>query len=167
MATPFIVRHDLDCTPDFFWERVHPSDAFNDFLYKEKLGFEYEVIRLDPKTGERDARIVPKVDAPAAVKKIFGDGSFVERGRFDAVKKVYSFDIIPSTLADRIRLGGAMRMEPRGTDGCTRVVDFEVDARVFGLGGVIEAFVQRTVRASYDQSCGFTNEFIARLRAQG
>jgi hypothetical protein len=45
---------------------------------------------------------------------------------------------------------------------------FRIDARVPGLGGVVEKFVERSTRKSYVESHAITNRYVAeRLRAAG
>jgi hypothetical protein len=41
-----------------------------------------------------------------------------------------------------------------------RVVDFEIKVSIFGVGGVIEGFIEKTVRESYDRGAAFTNTFL-------
>jgi len=163
MSRKFTVRHELGCTPDEFWERVHNNPAFNQELYVEKLDYEYELIESDPVTGKRRAHIVPKVNAPLALRKALGDSvAFDEEGQLtgEGPRRAYTFDIIPGVMPSKIKIGGKMTCPPADNGRCYRVVEFEVGCSIFGIGGLFERFVAKEVEARYEDSAAFTNEFL-------
>ncbi len=168
MTTEFEIRQTIDVTPDEFWERLHKSDEYGHYLYVESLGFGYEPIDVDHDRGVTKARIIPKVAAPDVLVKLLGaDFSFVEDGALEG-DGVYRFRILPSTLAERIAVEGEMRILPEGEDKCVRYMKFRIDARVPGLGGILEKFVERSTRKSYVESHLITNRYVAeRLRPGG
>jgi hypothetical protein len=168
MTTEFEIRQIIDATPDEFWERLHKSEEYGHYLYVESLGFGYEPIEVDHARGITKARIIPKVPAPDALAKLFGaDFSFVEDGTLGA-DGVYRFRILPSTLGDRINVSGEMQILPEGDDRCVRHMTFRIDARVPGLGRLVEKFVERSTRKSYIDSHAITNRYLAeRPRAAG
>lgn len=163
MSRTFTVRHEIDCTPDQFWERIHRNPAFNQELYVEKLEYQYELLADDPETGERRAHIVPKVNAPLALRKALGDTvAFDEEGRFETNGEgsSYTFNIIPGVMPSKIKIGGTMTCPPSDDGKCYRVVTFEVGCSIFGIGGLFERFVSKEVQARYEDSAAFTNEFL-------
>ena len=66
---------------------------------------------------------------------------------------------MPSRASDKIDIRGVMTTEPR-PGGCTRVTRFRVDVRIFGLGRIVESFVERSTRERYAASGEFANEFL-------
>jgi len=163
MSRTFTVRHEIHCTPEQFWERIHHNPDFNQVLYVEKLEYQYELVEDDPATGRRRAHIVPKVNAPLALRKALGDSvAFDEEGTFSSAgEKSYTFNIIPGVMPSKIKIGGTMTCPPAGEGKCYRVVDFEVGCSIFGIGGLFERFVSKEVQARYEDSAAFTNTFLA------
>ena len=163
MPTQFTVRNALNCSADDFWTKVHGSEAFYHQLYTE-LDFDYEIIERDDARHYRKAAIKPNLAAPASIKKVLGDNfGIVEVGIFHPDERRYTFDIQPSTLRDKITIRGEMRVEPTGPDSCDRVTDFDVRVEIFGVGRMIESFVEKSTKASYEKSARATNAFIATL----
>jgi hypothetical protein len=162
MSRTFTVRHEIACTPEQFWERIHNNPAFNQELYVEKLEYQYELLEDDRETGKRRAHIVPKVNAPLALRKALGDSvAFDENGQFSREGETsYTFDIIPGVMASKIKIGGRMTCPPSDEGTCYRVVDFEVGCSIFGIGGLFEKFVSKEVQARYEDSAEFTNTFL-------
>ncbi len=160
MTTEFEIRQVIHTTPQAFWERLHKSDEFTRYLYVESLGFGYEALEIDHDRGLMRARIVPKVPAPPAIVKLLGmDFSMIEEGVLGD-DLVYRFRIIPSALADRISVRGEMRVLPEGGASCIRHMRFTVDARIPGVGPIVEKFVERSTRQSYADSHRITNRFL-------
>jgi hypothetical protein len=158
----FTLRHDLECDPKRFWEVYFDRD-FNTKLYAF-LGFpEWTLVeqREEPDATVRVARAIPKMEVPGPVAKLLGSSfAYTEEGRFDRAAKTYRFSMKPSTLADKVHNEGVLHVEPRGTDGCTRVVDLTAEAKVFGLGGMIEAATEKNHIVVWGKSVDFFNRWV-------
>jgi len=166
MATKVEIRHTFNCDADTFWEHVFGSSEFNTTLYREGLEFpEYEIIedrKDDAGKLHRKVRTTPKSDAPATVRKVIGDSiSYVEEGIWDPSVGRYRFSITTSKLADKVRIGGELWVEPKGEGKIERRCDMDVEVKIFGVGRVVEAFVAKSLRDSYGQAAVFTNRWIA------
>jgi len=152
--TTFTMRHDIDCCPERFWELFFDNGLQRRF-YAE-LGFpKWEVVDMKESDAEivRIVKAIPKLDAPAPVVKLVGPGfGYTEEGRFDRASKVFRFTVTPSTLADKLRNEGSVRVEPRGSDTCTRIVEIVAEAKIFGLGGMIEKMTEKTHREGWEKS---------------
>lgn len=161
--TTFVMRHDLDCSPDRHWE-VFLDNVLNKDLYLKHLGFpHWEVLEVKETDKEiiRRVKATPKLDAPAAVVKILGDGfGYTEEGRFDREKKVFKFVITPSTLQGKLRNEGTVRCEPRGEGKCTRVVEIIAEAKVFGVGGMLESMTEKNLRDGWGKSATYINDWL-------
>ena len=162
----FEIRHRIGCSAADFWTKIFENQDFDPALYKEALHMEFEMLKWDPETGERSSRIVPNIKGPKAVQKVLGDSqTFVETGTYDREAGTYTFKVTPSTLANKLLIGGVMRIEPDGDDHCYRVVDFSIEAKIFGVGKLIASVIEKNTRDSYDKSAKFTNEYLAAGRA--
>lgn len=162
----FVCRHEIVVNAEGFWKHIHESTEFLEALYHKHLEFEYEVLENDPSKGIRKTYITPKVDAPKAIVKVMGDSiSFSEHGQLAEVgapaeTRRYNFRVIPNKFADRINITGHMATETIDDTRCYRVVEFNIDCNIFGIGGILERFVQKEVERSYSQSAEITNTYL-------
>ena len=96
------------------------------------------------------------------VTKLIGGGlSYTEVGRFDAKTQKWSYDITTNKMADKVRIGGTLWVEPRGEKKIERICEVDLQVNVFGIGGMVEKFIADTTRESYEKTAKYTNEFIA------
>jgi hypothetical protein len=163
MATSFTMRHDIECTPERFWELFFDNELQKRIFLQELAFPKWEVI--DHKETEKEivrlAKAIPKLDAPAAVTKVLGSGfGYTEEGRFDKASKVYRFVIKPSTLADKLKNEGSVKCEPNGASKCTRVVDVTVEAKIMIVGGTIEKMTEKSTRDGWAMSAKVFNEIL-------
>ncbi len=160
----FTLKHTLETSLDTYWGELFFSEEYNRRLNRDALGFrKYEVLEESVSAdGARVRRVavLPRDEPPAIVKKLVGDAPSTEEGRFDAVARRYTFTIRPPTLAEKIHISGSIRGEALGERTMQRVVEVEIKATIFGVGGVIEGFVEKTVRDGYDRGAVFTRAYI-------
>lgn len=165
MTTKFEVRHVLPFPPEVFWQRVHGNSEFNDALYNQHLGHRYEVLVNDEATGKWLSKLFPKVELPAVLAKAAAGKEegfcLTEDGLLDRASGTYKFKIIPSIMSEKIDAHGQMVILPHGNGQCQRVVNFTVDVDVFGIGKIVETFVEKTVKRGYDDSGEFLQKYLA------
>lgn len=160
----FTITHEINCDADTFW-KVFFDKAFNEELFKKELGFpKYDVVEQ----RETDTEIVrkvagtPKMNMPGPVQKLLGSGfSYSEEGRLNKATKVWSWKMTPSTLADKLSQTGTMRIEAVGDKKVRRVTEMVMEAKVFGVGGLIESSTEKQLREGWDHSAKFMNKWIA------
>jgi hypothetical protein len=162
----FTVRHVFNTDVDTYWNKIFFDTEYNDRLYREGLKFkDFAVLELTGEPGgprTRKMRTEPAADAPAVVRKLIGDSlTYNETGTFDPAKKLWSYDIVTSKLADRIKIGGTLWAESKGEHEIERVAEIEIVVKIVGVGGAIEKFIEKTTRESYEKATKFTNDFIA------
>jgi capsid portal protein len=165
MAT-FTMRHEIDCTPEKFWELFFDTEL-QKTIFSELQFPKWEVVEQKETETEivRIVKAIPKLDAPAAVTKVLGSGfGYTEEGRFDKASKVYRFVVKPTALADKLRNEGTVRCEPNGADKCTRIVEVIAEAKVFGIGGMIEKMTEKGTREGWEKGAQLFN---ARLKSGG
>jgi hypothetical protein len=153
--------HEIRCDVDAFWTAFFDRE-YNDKLYLGALAFpDFKIV--DQK--ETDKEIVrtctgePKMVMPAPIAKLFGSSfRYTEVGRFDKATKVWTWKMTPSTLAEKIRNEGVLEVEPVGEGKIRRVVEILLEAKVFGVGGMIESSAEKQLRDGWDASAKFMNE---------
>lgn len=159
----FTMSHDLDCTPERFWELFLYDPEFNQKLF---ASLEFPEWKLEEQKEEGDVivrtvKAVPKMEAPAAVVKLLGDRfGYTEHGRFEKKTNVYSFKIEPTTMKDKLRNEGVVRCEKVGDAKARRVVDITAEAKVFGIGGMIESSFEKSYRTGWGKSAEFINRWV-------
>ena len=76
-------------------------------------------------------------------------------------ERIWRWKMTPSTLADKLLTSGAVRAEAIGADKTRRFADMSIEAKIFGLGGLIEGSAEKQMRDGWDKSAVFMNKFIA------
>lgn len=159
------IIHELDCTVDTFWDRIFLDDAFNERLHKTHLGFaDWKVIEREPtQTGlRRVVQVAPRVgELPAALKKVVGDNiRYRERGQYDSAERKYRVEVAPSALGGKLTINGEVTCEPVGEARCRRIFTVRVEAKIFGLGSLLENRIITEMQRSYEQAAAFTNDYL-------
>jgi len=154
-------EHDIACSPETFW-KLFFDKAFNDELYLKVLKCDhFEILEQSDRT--RRLRVSPKVSVPGPLKKLMGDGfSYEEVGTFDQAKSTWSYEVLPDTLKNKLTNKGTVRCVPAGDGKCKRLDDMVIEAKVFGVGGLIESTTEKQVREAWDLASSFTNEWVAK-----
>jgi hypothetical protein len=159
------ISHVHDCNEETFW-KLFFDDGYNQRLFKVALGFpRFEQLKFEESETEirRVTSVVPAVgDLPRALKKLVGDGfGYEEHGVFDKQARRFSINVVTSRLADRITFQGVLFTEPMTDRSSRRRYEGTVDARIFGVGGLLEKRLAADLEARYADSARFTNEYIA------
>ena len=161
MAT-FTMKHELDCDCEQFWKLFFEAE-FNVQLYKALEFPEWKLIDLTESDTEivRTVKATPNMEAPAAVVKLLGSSfGYDEVGRFDKASKTLKFVIKTNVLTDKLRTEGTIRCEPRGEGKSLRVVDNIAEAKIFGVGGMIESSFEKSFRTAWQKSAEFLNQWV-------
>jgi hypothetical protein len=159
MSTTVTLRHEIATNPKDFVERIHWSEHYQETIH-EQLGMRYELVKRDPETGERETRVWPADDVPAVARKVLGgDFHFHEVGQTDAATGRYDFVVKPSK--GNVTVTGYQAVEPLGEQRLTRVVHFDIQAKLpLGVGKIVEAFVRKSLEQSYDQSAQLIGQYL-------
>lgn len=161
----YTIKHTIETDIDTFWGKVFLDAEFNRTLFLDFLGFTtYRVLeeRTEPNgVIHRRVECVPKVELPAAARKLFGDNvGFTEVGTFDPATKRYHVDVLPNFGGDKIKTTTDIWTEPLSEKRCERVVSVDTTVKVFGLGTLLEGVIEQQTRDSYARGAEFTNRWI-------
>ncbi len=153
------VVNEINCTPEVFWKLFFDPE-FNQALFKDGLKFEVAEV-LEATDTTRRMRCKPKMELPRALKKIAGDSfGYEERGRME--DGVWHWTVIPTLKPDKVTNTGTVKVEPVGDKRCKRIDNMRIEAKVFGIGGLIESTTEQQVRDAWKRTAAFTNEWIAK-----
>ena len=153
------VVSEINCTSEVFWKLFFDAE-FNERLFKDGLKFEVaEVLELSETT--RRMRCKPRIELPRALKKIAGDGfGYEERGRLE--NGVWRWTVIPTLKPDKVTNTGTVTVTPLGDNRCKRIDEMRIEAKIFGIGGLIESTSEKQVTSAWKRTAIFTNEWIAK-----
>lgn len=161
----FTVTHEINCTVDAFWKTFLDKD-FNVELYTKTLGFpEWTILeqRDDDARASRKVTALPKMEVPGPVQKLLGSNfRYTEEGSMTRPERIWRWKMTPSTLADKLFTSGVVRAEPIGDKKTRRIAEMTVEAKIFGVGGLIESSAEKQLREGWDKSAVFMNQFLAR-----
>jgi hypothetical protein len=157
------LSYTLACTPEAFWALYFDPD-FAVRLHLEALGSTAaEVLSQegDLDTGlVRTLRYSQKPNAPGPVRKIFGEEIVsTEVSTFTPATSTTSFTMTPGTMADKTHIDGSIALR---RDGDQTLEQFALEARVkiFGVGPVVERFIEHTARDVQEKSVAFMRELL-------
>ncbi|MFV8754578.1 DUF2505 family protein [Nannocystaceae bacterium ST9] len=166
--------HEIHCPSARMWELFF-DDKFNVQMYCEGLRFpKCETVEKIERGGVLHRRMVmtPKVEVPKPLAKVFGDRiGFEEIGDWersaDPGKAVYRWQIILAALGDKVRITGTMRLIDIAEGHCSRRTEFEVESKVFGIGGMLEKTSADNVIAGWNGSAKWINSWLAEQTTAG
>ena len=151
-----------------YLHELYFSADFASALYLEGLQFSRcEQLRFERGADgsiDRTLRLCPTMNAPKPVQKILGDTQqYDEIGSFSPASNTWSYEVVPATMANKVKTIGRMTVQPKGPSQCT--VSFEVtfDVHIFGVGKVIERFMASQFDDNLRKQKDFTESWIARL----
>src|SRR5262245_41039480 len=102
------------------------------------------------------------MNMPGPVAKILGDNfRYREEGNFDKKSRTFHRKMIPRVMPDKMRTEGVVRIEPIGDNKVRRVADLTVEAKIFGVGGLMESSAEKQLRQGWDDSATFMNKYLA------
>jgi hypothetical protein len=161
----YTISHVFDIGADKFWDKLFFDPEYNEALFPGHLKFNlYRVLELERKPDgsvHRRIECAPPVELPAVAKKVMGEStSYVEDGYFDPKTQRFDVVVTPKVAADKIKTQVSLWIEPRGDKRVERFAAVDSSVNVFGVGKLLEAFIEKQTRATYDTAAAFTNAWI-------
>jgi hypothetical protein len=161
----YTIKHTIDTDADTYMTKLLFDAELNRRMFLEHLGFTtYRVLeeRTDPDgVIHRKVEATPKIELPAPARKIFGDNlGYTEIGRYDPKAKRYYVQVAPKMGGDKVKTTTEIWAEPLDGKRCERIVSVDNSVKVFGLGTLIEGFVEQQTRDNYAKAAEFTNRYI-------
>jgi len=160
----FTIRHIIETDVDSFWE-MYFDEAYNDAMYKDELKFSiYELLSL---TRQDDGSVLrrtnngPPIELPAAIKRVGAFTSYIEEGRYDPRVGRWIADFVPASMGEKTKTHAEVWVEPRGDKRCERFAEVDVRVKIFGVGKLVEKFVEQQTCRLYEDAARFTNQWIA------
>jgi len=144
------------------YEALYFDEAFNTALCKSvKLARTLEKRELKDGRLQRVVRIAADRELPATVAKVIGASRIEYAEHLDYRMGSYHglWKTISSVLTEKVDSHGTFGFATT-RDGVMRVVEGEVNVKIFGIGGVIERFIVADVERSYDDAAHYTQKWL-------
>jgi len=154
------VIHEIDCTPEAFWPFFWDDDAFNEAMYREGLHYRScEILERTPTF--RRIRLVPKLDLPRPVLRVIGDQfAYEDHATLDRTEHELRWKMVPNRMADRLHMAGSMTLSPTPNERSSLRYQVELDARLPGVGKLLEREMEDEVRRSWEQETSFIQRYL-------
>jgi len=157
------LEHVHNCSVESFW-KVFLDEKYQAALFASMDFPRFEQTRFDEHENEiqRVIRVTPKVvGVPGPLKKVVGEGfSYEEHGTFDKKRQRFRFKIRTSKLADKINITGIIYCLPAGDGKSKRIFEATVQAKVFGVGKLLEKQIIHDMDRDYRTGAAFTNDYL-------
>lgn len=158
------VVHELSCTPARFWDLFLEPDFTRAMIVD---GLDFARCDIDPVKDKgtvkhRHMFVEPKVDLPGPVARLIGPKlGYDEYGELDTQTQVWTFHYRLSVLSERIRMGGKLRVEAASAGKCKRIADLWVEAKIIGIGKMVERAAEKNMRDGWTRSATWMNGYLA------
>jgi len=140
--------HEVHCDAETFW-KIFLDEEYNRTLIMEELQFKSREV-LEATDTVRRMKIVPKMNMPKPVVKLLGDSfGYEESGKLDREKNEWTWTMQPNKLQGKLMTSGSVHIEPIGDDKCRRTDQACIEAKVFGVGKLIESSTEKEVLAAW------------------
>jgi hypothetical protein len=158
----------LPCTPETFWA-AFLDESYLRALYLEELESRAFAV-LEIGDASRKLRIVPKMKLPAPVAKLIGESfAYEDHGMLDRTRGEWTWRMVqPVNLdpkskprKDVVTMHGIVRVEPAGNGHCRRTDDFCIEAKIFGLGSLIESSIEKELQSARAKEYAFLARWLA------
>ncbi len=152
------------CTPQAYVE------AYFDPVGRQKRevdglgGLSWTVVSNTQDQGERRliADFTQRLDAPGPIRKLIGETTaFQEESWWREGSDVIDIVIRPQKMAKKLSIQGQYRVQGL-EDGTSRVTfELEVQARIFGIGGLVEKMALKEAPDTFAKDAQYFNEHLA------
>jgi len=164
----FTLTHTINCGADKC-AKLYSDPAFNEALYKQRFG--YSAFTVASRT-ETDAQIAcaytgknlsRTLAAPARAQT--GDIAYKDSFVFDKAKQSGQAKLTPLASPEKFLLQASVSITPVGDSQVNLVREYLVEAKVFGIGGLLEGEFEKLLREEAEAGAALLNEWIAQGKA--
>ena len=106
------------------------------------------------------------VSLPGPIKKVMGSAasqSLVMKLTVDTKTSTGTMEMIPSQMADKIKISGKVSVEKQG-DRWVQRVDGDATVKIFGVGKIVEKFLVDKIQSSTAIETRLRNEYLHSLQ---
>ena len=152
------LSYTWDCQPEAFWALYYDPE-FTVRLHLDHLGStSAEVVSQEGDLTSglvRTLRYGQRPNMPGPVRKIFGEEVITtEVSTYDPATTTTTFTMTPGTMADKTQIAGRIALARNG-DGATETFDLDARVKIFGVGPIVERFIEAQARDMQEKAVDF------------
>ena len=159
----YTMRHTIETDASGFW-KLFFDEEFNRTLYETCIrAVARDVLEHAVEESgvvHQRLRFRPTVAIPAPIRALIGDGSYIERGRFDPSEAKYVAEWRPDQGGDRFETRMEVWTEPVDDQRCERIMALDNRVKLVGLGSMFERMLEKPQRDTMTQVADFKNRWI-------
>ena len=165
----------LPCAPAAFWSSFLDESYLRALYVDELESRTFDVLELAD--ASRRLRIGPKLRLPAPLAKLIGESFIYEEHStlhrasgewtWSMVQQPARLDSKSKPRKDAVTMRGTVRIEPAGDGRCSRTDQFTVEAKIFGLGGLIESSIEKELQTGRAKEYAFFTRWVDNGHAKG
>ena len=157
------LRFAIETTPDRFWS-LYLDEDFNRESFVRGLSWDppqQHAYRSDEREVVRELSAQPRLELPPKVARLVGERlGYREWGRFDRASAQFEFRQRTTMFGDKLSIQGRMWGEPRGEAGMNLIAKLEVEASMFGVGGLLERTVEQNFNTTFSALVRHWNQWL-------
>lgn len=158
------IQDVIQCSEARYWELFF-QEAWHRRMILEGLGFGAVNVTSFTETPDeirRDLQMTPKLHLPDAVNRALGSSmAIVESGRFARATRTWTFRHKVSVMTEKLDISGSVQTETDSNGHCRRNGQVNFEARIFGLGSLIERAAEGNTRRGFQDAANWTNRWLA------
>jgi hypothetical protein len=167
MATSFLIESEFPHIPLEKFLAYLNDDKLNKMLEAD-LDFEERKLLEKEEFSNGDKTwlflVKKKNEVPAAIKKFLKSDAFTwhEKSRYVAAEKRIYWEIIPQMAALKMHGQGTWQLSPM-KQGCKRTIQGSISVDIALVGKMLESFIVKELKASYEIEPRIQEKFYASL----
>lgn len=158
----FSREHRIEVSKSRFFELMFQTEFMRRLNVEAMKVQSYESLerKVEAPRWSMKNRITPQDNMPGFIKKLIGGGFYYEEiVTHDVGSDTASGNMTPNVMKDKLRMGYTIRLVDAGENAVRRIMEWEVEVKVFGLGGQIEKFAAGEIERGMDSSATFMNQY--------
>ncbi len=153
-------EHRIELSQARYFELMFDAETARRLNVEAMNAESYEVVE---RNVEGDAwtlrsKVTPKDNMPGFLKKLIGTTfTYEEQLSHEKGSDRASATVIPGAMRDRTKMSYVVQVIPEGDNACRRIIDWEIEVKMFGVGGQIEKFAAGEMERGMEASARFFN----------
>ncbi len=159
----FHIVDELDVPAKHFWNLLFTPEMEAVIREGGNLEEYHAEVTEEPTILHRRVRTVPRLDMPAALKKVVGADTmgYIEEQKVPKDGPMeFQWKSIPDKLADKSKTEGVFRVEPIGDNRCRRIIEGVVEVKIFGVGTLAEKYIIGEMEKTYHKVAKAQEKFV-------